>query len=242
MNERILLYDVFDDNKNVLNSQVVLDNNIGFEIPSNCYFDKNTTILKDHILKLKNNDNDINIYFNKYDEKIYNDKIAEIKRKYNITEDFTNYRGQKIIEYEDELGINVLAYDGINMVVVNSNCSKYSNEYYELYYIAFSFDSDCNDNYDNSYYQKNSYCIIENAKHLYDEYKVNLIKHNPSETLSILNNESFCNYLSNTSNYDNELNNYYVLKDKVFSNIVNKITNYNNEEFDDPSLMDLIEE
>ena len=128
------------------------------------------------------------------------------------------------------------------MVVVNSNCSKYSNEYYELYYIAFSFDSDCNDNYDNSYYQKNSYCIIENAKHLYDEYKVNLIKHNPSETLSILNNESFCNYLSNTSNYDNELNNYYVLKDKVFSGIVNKITNYNNEEFDDPSLMDLIEE
>ena len=38
VNENILLYDVFDDNKNVLNSQVILDNYIGFVIPKNYYF------------------------------------------------------------------------------------------------------------------------------------------------------------------------------------------------------------
>lgn len=241
MNENILLYDVFD-NKNVLNSQVILNKSIGFEIPSDCYFDKNATNFDKHIFQLINHDNNINIHFDIYNENSYKEKIDKIRNQYKITEEFVNYRGQKIIEYENESGINIIVNDDKNILSINSKCNKYSFEYYVLYYIAFSFDSNCDDNYENSYYQKNSYCILKNAKHLYDEYNVNLIKHNPFETLKILNNENFCKYLINNSDYDDEINNYYLMKDNASKNIVNRIKNYKNDEFDDPSLMDLIEE
>ena len=40
MEEKILLYDVLDDDSNVLNSQVIIDNKIGFEIQKNYFFKK----------------------------------------------------------------------------------------------------------------------------------------------------------------------------------------------------------
>lgn len=242
VNENILLYDVFDDNKNVLNSQVILDNYIGFEIPKNYYFNKESTDLKNHILHIKSDKDFIRLYYEKCNEYSYKEKIEEIERKYKTTEDFINYRGQRIIEYENETGINVISYDGAYVLILNSKCKKYSYEYYILYFIVFSFDSDCPESYDNSYYQKNSYCILKNGKYVYDKYKINLIKYNPSESLDIINTESFCKFISDNIEYDEKLDNYYVEKTKINQNIVNRINNYHNNENDDPSLMDLIEE
>ena len=68
VNENILLYDVFDDNKNVLNSQVILDNYIGFEIPKNYYFNKESTDLKNHILHIKSDKDFIRLYYEKCNE------------------------------------------------------------------------------------------------------------------------------------------------------------------------------
>ena len=71
---------------------------------------------------------------------------------------------------------------------------------------------------------------------------INLIKYNPSESLDIINTESFCKFISDNIEYDEKLDNYYVEKTKINQNIVNRINNYHNNENDDPSLMDLIEE
>lgn len=242
MNEKILLYDVYDDNKNVIKSQVILDNNIGFEIPKDYYFKKETTNLSERKLHILNDKHFIRLYYEMCDEKSFKQQVDEIHEKYKITEDFTNYRGQRIIEYENETGINILSFDGTILLIINSKCHKYSNEYYILYFIAFSFDSKCQDNYDNVYYQKNNYCILINAKYIYDNYEINLIKHNPSESLSIIDKENFCKYIKGVDDYDAEIDNYYMSKDKTLKNIINKIKNYKNNEIDEPSLMELAEE
>ena len=104
MEEKILLYDVLDDDGNILNSQVILENKIGFEIPKNYFFNRENTDLKSNILQIKNNNNNyINISYVKSDEKDYKEKKQIIKEKYKIIEDFINYRGQKIIEFENGL-------------------------------------------------------------------------------------------------------------------------------------------
>ncbi len=242
MDESILLYDIYDENKNVLNSQVILDNKYGFEIPSSYYFNKESTNLKEHILNIRNDNDFIRMYYNQCVESDYKIKVEEIKSRHKITEDFTNYRGQKIIEYEDETGINVIVYDETIVIILNSKCKKYSNEYYVLYYIIFSFDSNCQTSYENFYYQKNSYCILKNAKHIYNNYKINLIKYNPTESLTVIDTKNFCEYISENKDYDDKLYNYYVSKDKGFKNIVDKIKDYRNNELDDPSFMDLVEE
>lgn len=242
MNEKILLYDVYDDNKNVINSQVILDNNIGFEIPNDYYFKKETTNLSERILHILNDKHFIRLYYEMCDEKSFKQQIEKIQEKYKITEDFTNYRGQKIIEYENETGINIMSFDGTNLLLVNSKCHKYSDEYYVLYFIVFSFDSNCQNNYDNVYYQKNNYCILKNAKYIYDNYGINLIKHNPFESLEVIDKENFCKYINGIVNYDEEIDNYYMSSDKTLKSIVYKIENYKSNEMDDSSFMDLVEE
>ena len=242
MEEGIWLYDIYDDSKKIINSQVILNNNIGFEIPKDYFFAKNHTNLKERILRLDNGKRTIKLYYEKCYEKDYNKKIEELKGKYKITEDFTNYRNQKIIEYETETGINIICYDGSIVLMLNSRCQKYSNDYYVLYFIAYSFDSNCGTLYENYYYQKNSYCILKNAYHIYKKYKINLIKYNPSEILAIINRKNFCKYISNISDFDYEIDNHYMAKDIVFEDIVNKIEKYNNLDFNDnPSFIDLIE-
>ena len=52
----------------------------------------------------------------------------------------------------------------------------------------------------------------------------------------------FCQYLKGKNNYDCEIDNYYVKKDKIYQSIVEKIENYRNDANDDISLMDIIEE
>lgn len=242
MEEKILLYDVLDDDGNILNSQVILENKIGFEIPKNYFFNRENTDLKSNILQIKNNNNYINISYIKSDEKDYKEKKQIIKEKYKIIEDFINYRGQKIIEFENENGINVMAYDGTIISFVNCQCKKYSDEYFDLYYILYSFDSESSGNYDNLYYQKNSYCIKRNGKYIYDKYNINLLKQNPTDYLSSFSTEMFCQYLKGKNDYDCEIDNYYVKKDKIYKSIVEKIENYRNDANDDISLMDIIEE
>ena len=89
MNKNILLYDVFDDNKDVLNSQVILDNNIGFEIPKNYYFNKESTDLKNHILHIKSDKDFIRLYYEKCNEYSYKEKIEEIMKKYGKPDTYT---------------------------------------------------------------------------------------------------------------------------------------------------------
>lgn len=244
MNKNILLYDVYDDNKNVLKSQVILDNHIGFEIPKNYFFNKSSTILKNRILYIMNKIDHIKLYYEICDEETYSKKIAEVIERYEVNEHFINYRGQKIVEYENETGINIICYDGTVILILNSKCKKYSKEYYILYFIAFSFDSDCQTTYTNFYYQKNNFCILKNAKYIYENYKINLIKYNPSELLSIINRKNFCRYISKGSTFDYNISNYYVPGNKLYKEIVDKIEKYNTDLNidDDSSVMDLVEE
>ena len=129
MNESISVYDVLDENNNILNSQVLIDN-IGFEIPSDYYFNKEATSTREHILHIMNENNYIRLYYEKCDENNYKLEISNIRKKHKITEEFINYRGQKIIEYENETGINIISFDNTYVVVLNSKCKKYSTQYY----------------------------------------------------------------------------------------------------------------
>ena len=239
MNKEIILMDIFDENKNILNSQVILNNVIGFEIPKDYFFNKEFTNLNERLLLLSNMNNEIKLYYEMCSIDNYNNKIEEIKKKYTITEEYSNYRGQKIIEYESETGINVISFDGEYVNIANSKCKKYSREYYSLYYIVFSFDSKCNGNYDNLYYQKNNYCILINGFHIFKKYGKNILKFNPNELIKTVTNNSFCEYLTSNHYFDEQLNNYY-MPAKVFNIVVNKIDNYVNEELDDPNMMDLV--
>lgn len=240
MEETLSLYDVLDDDRNVLNSQAIIGN-ICFEIPKSYFFNKDTTSLEKHILHLKNSSNFVRIYYEHCDENNYKIKIEDIRNKYNITEEFSNYRGQNVIEYESETGINVIGYDGNIVIIINCKCKKYSKEYFDLYFILYSFDTVSNGTYNNSYYQKNNYCVLKNGSYLYQKYNLNLLKTNPSEFVSEFVIEMFCKYINGVCDYDSNIKNYYVKKDVVFQNIVNKIKMYNVSD-DDPSFMDIIDE
>ena len=241
MDENISVYDVLDENKTILNSQVLIGN-VGFEIPSDYYFNHEFTSIKDHIFHLVSKNDYIRIHYEKCNEENYNLEISNIKERNNITEDFTNYRGQKIIEYENETGINLISYDNCYVTILNYKCKKYSNQYYTLYYILFSFVFNISIEYDNVYYQKNNYCIMKNGCYLYEKYNKNIIKYNPADLLNKYDKIAFCDYLNGNIIFDTNFENYYTVEDNEFIKIFNKINSYVNFEDDNPDLMEVIEE
>ncbi len=243
MNNNIVLLDILDEKQNTLNSQAIINSEIIFEMPRDYYFDQNATNIEDHILQIKNSNNiNIKLCYESCNEKDYNKKITKIKNQNKINEDFINYREQQVVEYVDTAGINITCYDGKFLLIVSSKCDKYSNEYYILYYISFSLDR-YQENYDNKYYQKNNYCILSNAKYVYDKYKINLIKNNPFEKLVSININAFSNYISGVCSFDWNNSNYYVSKEVDFKNIVEKIDNYKSINLDDDLvLVDMLEE
>lgn len=241
MSETILMYDVLNENSETINSQVII-NNMGFEIPNDYYFIENLTRLNDKILYLTDGKNVIQMYYEKCNNQNYENKVKEIKESNLILETFDNYRGQKIIEYECEKKINIMGYDGDYIIVINSDCKRYSRDYYTLYYILFSCDSRCEENYDNLYYQKNNLSILVNGKHVYDRYQKNIIKYVPEKILLSLINKSYCNYLESNKEFDENLSNYYIKNDIGMKKVIKKIESYFDSNNDDISMRDLIEE
>ena len=236
MESTLKVYDVFD-NKNNLNSQVLL-NDIGFEIPSNYYFDNNTVNIHENKFQLINDKNRINLkcgVFNK-------DDFDKVLTKYNnfIVNDFQNYRNQKIYEIISNQTIKVLGHDDNVFFELSSDIKRYTQEYFELYYIAFSFCKIEDNEYDNITFQKNNYCILKNGKYIYDKYDINLIYEKPNECVKTLNSISFNNYISNNDKYDSKLKNNYIKND--FDYIVEKIEKFKNIKDDDNFPLDILEE
>lgn len=231
------VYDVFS-NKNKLNSQVIF-NNIGFEIPNNYYFEKNATNIEENSFQLIGNSNykiDLKCMFlNEYE---FNDKIKKYSN--TIINSFQNYRNQKIYEMINDEIISIFGYDGKVFFELKSNAIKYSQEYFELYYIAFSFSEIENYDYDNSFFQKNNYCILKNGKYVYDNYNENLIYKNPYEYLKKINTINFNEYINKNNKYDYKLKNDYIKNE--YNNIVEKIEHYKSIVDNDKELLDVIEE
>lgn len=236
MESTLKVYDVFN-NKNKLNSQVLL-NDIGFEIPSNYYFDNNTVNIHENNFQLVNDKNKINLkcgIFNK-------DDFDKVLSKYNnfIVSDFQNYRNQKIYEIISNQTIKVFGHDDNVFFELSSDIKRYTQEYFELYYIAFSFCKITDNEYDNITFQKNNYCILKNCKYIYDKYGVNLIYEKPYECVKTLDIISFNNYISNNDKYDSKLKNNYIKND--FDYIVEKIEEFKNIKVDDNIPLDILEE
>lgn len=236
MESTLKVYDIFN-NKNKLNSQVLL-NDIGFEIPSNYYFDNNTVNIHENNFQLVNDKNKINLkcgIFNK-------DDFDKVLTKYNnfIVSDFQNYRNQKIYEIISNQTIKVFGHDDNVFFELSSDIKRYTQEYFELYYIAFSFCKIEDNEYDNIIFQKNNYCILKNCKYIYDKYGVNLIYEKPYECVKTLNIISFNNYISNNDKYDSKLKNNYIKND--FDYIVEKIEKFKNIKVDDNIPLDILEE
>ena len=194
MNEKLLLYDIYDSSKQVLYSQVIIDGNNTFNIPKNYYIKKDSTNLDKRIITIIGGNHSIRLYYEICDEEACKQKVANIIEKKQTIEEFSNYRGQNIIEFEDKSGINIVCFDGDVLLKIDSKCTRYSKEYYILYYIAFSFEINFDDNFKNESYEKNNYCILKNAKHAHDKYKVNLINLNPTKLIDKINRENFCNH------------------------------------------------
>lgn len=231
------VYDVFDT-KVKLNSQVIV-NNIGFEIPSNYYFEKDNTDLSKNKFQLCNNHNhQIELKYDLLNENEVSDKLKQYK-SFTINS-FQNYRNQRIYEFFDADKIVVIGYDGKIFFEIKSNVEKHSQEYFELYYIAFSFSEIDEYNYDNYIFQKNNYIILKNGKYLYDNYDINIVYKQPYEYLKKLNIISFNNYINKNEKYRYELENNYLKND--YGNIVEKIEHYKNVAENDKELLDVIEE
>lgn len=231
------VYDVFS-NKNKLNSQVIF-NNIGFEIPNNYYFEKSATNIEENTFQLiSSSDYKIDLKCVILNEDEFNDELKKYSN--SIINNFQNYRNQKIYEIVSDEIIKIFGYDGKVFFELNSNVKKYSQEYFELYYIAFSFSEIENFNYDNNLFQKNNYCILKNGKYVYDNYKINLIYENPYEYLKKLNTINFNEYINKNYKYDYKLKNDYIKND--YSNIVEKIEHYKSMVENDKELLDIIEE
>ena len=231
------VYDVFSD-KNKLNSQVIF-NNIGFEIPNNYYFEKSATNIEENTFQLiSSSDYKIDLKCVILNEDEFNDELKKYSN--SIINNFQNYRNQKIYEIVSDEVIKIFGYDGKVFFELNSNVKKYSQEYFELYYIAFSFSEIENFNYDNNLFQKNNYCILKNGKYVYDNYKINLICENPYEYLKKLNTINFNEYINKNYKYDYKLKNDYIKND--YSNIVEKIEHYKGIVENDEELLDIIEE
>ena len=237
MDKKILIYDVLDQNDKMLNSQVILDNNIGFEIPSDYFFDKDKTNLNKNKLVILNKNNNIVMEFKICNEDNYKNEINEIRKNYDIGEDFINYREQKILEYVDKDYMNILGFDGKVLVSLKSKCKKYSSLYYEMYFILYSFDSKCNLQYDNFYYQKNNFCILKNGYYIYNKFKLNLLKENVYDYLNKLNEKYFCDYLLKNKEFDKNIDNYYL--PSTYRDIMSKVDGYKLS--DDLSLRDEVE-
>ena len=248
MNRKIKLYDVVDNNNIIINSQVIVDNNIGFEIPRQYYFVNDTT--DNNTFHITNDKTDINISFELFDENIIKGKLESIRNnlikvesKTKITENFNNYRNQKIMEYEENNCINVIGYDEHIIISANSKCKKYSYEYFDLYYIVFSFIYGCNGEYDNLSYQKNNYCILKNGKYIYETNEINILKTNPIDLLISISNKNFCQSICENKEYDKNIDYYYIPKAEMFRKIVKRIENIIiSEDNDNPDCMDLIVE
>ncbi len=231
------VYDVFSD-KNKLNSQVIF-NNIGFEIPKNYYFEKSATNIEENSFQLIVNSNykvDLKCMILNEDE--FNDKLKKYSN--TIINSFQNYRNQKIYEVINDEIIRIFGYDGKVFFELNSNAIKYSQEYFELYYIAFSFSEIENSDYDNNFFQKNNYCILKNGKYIYDNYNDNLIYKNPYEYLKKINTINFNEYINKNNKYDYKLKNDYIKNE--YNNIVEKIEHYKSIVENDKKLLDVIEE
>lgn len=231
------VYDVFS-NESKLNSQVIF-NNIGFEIPNNYYFEKNATNIEENTFQLiSSSDYKIDLKCMILNEDEFNDKLKKYSN--TIINSFQNYRNQKIYEIINDEMIKMFGYDGKVFFELNSNVIKYSQEYFELYYIAFSFSEIENFEYDNNLFQKNNYCILKNGKHIYDNYMINLIYENPYEYLKKLNTINFNEYINKNYKYDYKLKNDYIRND--YGNIVEKIEHYKGIVEKDKELLDIIEE
>jgi len=231
------VYDVFS-NENKLNSQVIF-NNIGFEIPNNYYFEKSATNIEENTFQLVGNYNyKIDLKCMILNEDKFNDKLKKYSN--TIINSFQNYRNQKIYEIINDEMIKIFGYDGKVFFELNSNVIKYSQEYFELYYIAFSFSEIENLDYDNNLFQKNNYCILKNGKYIYDNYKINLIYESPYEYLKKLNTLNFNEYINKNYKYDDKLKNEYIKND--YGNIVEKIEHYKGIVENDKELLDIIEE
>lgn len=231
------VYDVFS-NESKLNSQVIF-NNIGFEIPNNYYFEKNATNIEENTFQLiSSSDYKIDLKCMILNEDEFNDKLKKYSN--TIINSFQNYRNQKIYEIINDEMIKMFGYDGKVFFELNSNVIKYSQEYFELYYIAFSFSEIENFEYDNNLFQKNNYCILKNGKHIYDNYMINLIYENPYEYLKKLNTINFNEYINKNYKYDYKLKNDYIKND--YSKIVEKIEHYKGIVEKDKELLDIIEE
>ena len=222
------VYDVYENNYK-LNSQVIF-NNIGFEIPDNYYFDKNETNFAENRFKILNeNYNAIYINCGITDEN--NFKIAVERLNNPKYEFYINYRCQKIYEYKENEYIRIIAYIDNIFCDLYCRCKKYTQEYYDLCYIAFSFCKLSNSIYDDLFIQKNNYCILKNGKYIFDSYSINLNFKNPYRFLTKLNDVQFKEYLTKNKKIDQGLSNPYL--DNGFEKIFNKIENYKNSNIND---------
>lgn len=225
MNNNLILYDLVEKG-NVLNSQAILnDISIAFEIPSNYYFDKSHTNIQEHYFRVIGYNSFVDIRILKKNKETYKKDLLELYKKFVFNEELANYRNHKVVEFEHDDTIYVIIYDGIYEYDLKSKCQRYSKEYFELYFIAYSFDN-CNDNnYQNDRVQQNNYCILKNGYHVYDKYNINLIKENPQDTLRKLNQKSFTKYLKNNNKYDLELNNEYFKKYNEWKKVYEILSN-----------------
>lgn len=231
------IYDVFDNN-NKLNSQVIF-NSIGFEIPTNYYFEKKSTNLELNKFQLINDCNHkINLECYILNESEFNDRLKKYSNQAMCN--FQNYRSQKIYEIIDNEKIKIIGYDGKIFFKLDSNVKKYSQEYFELYYVAFSLSEIENNNYDNNTYQKNNYCILKNGKYVYDKYNIDIVYEKPYECLKKLNTINFNNYINKNEKYEYELDNNYVKNN--YRSIFEKIENYKKSVESNEELLDIVNE
>lgn len=243
MKQNICVMDVYDDNENILNSQVIINDNIKFEIPKNYFFVQEKTDSELMILLLSDGFSQLNINIldnNKNYDEIYN----EINKFYKITDAFTNYRGQKIIEFFNNNICYLIIYNKEKITKLECKCEKYSVIYYELYFIAFSFNSSILDNSNDYYCLKNNYIILKNGKYLYEKYNINILKKKPYEELEKVSNMEFTNYITNNEEFSSEIKNYYLKSGDLFYTLKGRIDNYlkNNNVIDNYDEIDLLDE
>ena len=160
-----------------------------------------------------------------------NFKIAVEKLNNPKYEFYINYRCQKIYEYKENEYIRIIAYIDNIFCDLYCRCKKYTQEYYDLCYIAFSFCKLSNSIYDDLFIQKNNYCILKNGKYIFDSYSINLNFKNPYRFLTKLNDIQFKEYLTKNKKINQGLSNPYL--DNGFEKIFNKIENYKNSNIND---------
>lgn len=241
MDSNLKLYDIIYNNNQLINSQVLL-NNIGieFSIPCEYYFDKDNTNFYENSYRLKSNTNIIDIQISLKTKEEYENLMLGLNKKFFIKDIFKNFRNDNVSEFEENGIIYLLLFNGKYEFDLKCHCSRYSKEYYELYFIAYSLNDISNEKLNYEDIQKNNYCILKNGEHIKRKYKINIIKETPLNVIQNLSYKKFIDFLKYDCLYDNELKNEYLNSTSLYDELYNKIISVNIIK-DDDKYLDIVE-